>query len=266
MRSGAIATWRNNRAVRNVFICGPCRGVTSRTSLEICCDVILDRLPCEGGVEYLHRKPMSRRRRRKGKSRIWDNKIWSRVSRDSDPKMTALARVRSSCKRQNRPLVTEDAAHQETRTCMTVIEIWSWALSGGLTRRQTSRLTVGRNIILTLTMSEFENGSRGHCWDPSPGNEWWNIDWDGLLRAVVNCRACELAIALSLLVVTTCKCSVNPITNPTPYIVHIHENTCAYTHTHTHTHLLWFQSHAVTSRRNNGGCRSLFALYAYTIH
>jgi hypothetical protein len=27
-------------------------------------------LPCGGGVEYLHRNPASRRRRRKGKSRI----------------------------------------------------------------------------------------------------------------------------------------------------------------------------------------------------
>jgi hypothetical protein len=49
-------------------------------------------LPCGGGVEYLHRSPASRRRRRKGKSRIWDSKIWSRVPRDSDLTMTALAR------------------------------------------------------------------------------------------------------------------------------------------------------------------------------
>jgi hypothetical protein len=34
---------------------------------------------CGGGVEYLHRDPASRRRRRKGKSQIWDSKIWSRV-------------------------------------------------------------------------------------------------------------------------------------------------------------------------------------------
>jgi hypothetical protein len=37
---------------------------------------------CRGGVEYLHRDPASRRRRRKEKSRIWDSKIWSWVSRD----------------------------------------------------------------------------------------------------------------------------------------------------------------------------------------
>jgi hypothetical protein len=63
-------------------------------------------LPCGGGVEYLHRNPASRRRRRKGKSRIWDSKIWSRVPRVSDPKMTTLERTSSNCKRQTRPLVS----------------------------------------------------------------------------------------------------------------------------------------------------------------
>jgi hypothetical protein len=57
--------------------------------------------PCGGGVEYLHRDPASRRRRRKGKSRVWDSKIWPRVL------MTALARASSNCKRQTRPLVRE---------------------------------------------------------------------------------------------------------------------------------------------------------------
>jgi hypothetical protein len=40
------------------------------------------------------------------------------------------------------------------------------------------------------------------------------METEDLVRAVVNCRVCELAIALKLLVVTICKCSVNPITNP----------------------------------------------------
>jgi hypothetical protein len=33
-------------------------------------------------TEYIHRDPASRRRRQKGKSQIWDSKIWSRVPRD----------------------------------------------------------------------------------------------------------------------------------------------------------------------------------------
>jgi hypothetical protein len=79
----------------------------------------LDRISFGGGVEYLHRSSASRRRRRKWKSRIWDSKIWSRVPRDSDPRMTALARVSSKCKRQTRPLVRERAPHQQIRNCQT---------------------------------------------------------------------------------------------------------------------------------------------------
>jgi hypothetical protein len=82
-------------------------------------------IPCGGGVEYLHRNSASRRRRRKGKSQIWDSKVWSRVPRGSDRRMTALARSSSSSKRQTRPLVRESAARQQTRNCLTVISIWS---------------------------------------------------------------------------------------------------------------------------------------------
>jgi hypothetical protein len=61
--------------------------------------------PCGGGVEYLHRDPASHRRQRKGKSRIWDSKIWSRVPRESDPIKTMLARTSSIYKTQTHPLV-----------------------------------------------------------------------------------------------------------------------------------------------------------------
>jgi hypothetical protein len=81
--------------------------------------------PCGGGVEYLHRDPASRRRRRKGKSQIWDSKIWSRVPRDSDLRKTALAWASSNCKRQTRPLVREGAPKQQTRNCQTIIKIRS---------------------------------------------------------------------------------------------------------------------------------------------
>jgi hypothetical protein len=101
--------------------------------------VDLRRLPRRGVVEYLHRNPASRKRRRKGKSWIWDRKIWLRVPRESDPKMTALARTRSNCKRQ-------------TRNCLTVIKIWPWAPDG-------CRQTVGRNTRLRLRKSDsYERG------------------------------------------------------------------------------------------------------------
>jgi hypothetical protein len=85
-----------------------------------------------------------------GESRIWDSKIWSWSPRDSNPRMTAIARTSNSCK-QTRPLVREGAPHQETRNCLTVIIIWSWAPGRCLTPEQTGRLTVGSNVTLTLT-------------------------------------------------------------------------------------------------------------------
>jgi hypothetical protein len=46
---------------------------------------------------------------------------------------------------------------------------------------------------------------------------------DRLRRLSVNCKVCELAIALQLFVVTSCvyKCSINQITNPNPVYSHI---------------------------------------------
>jgi hypothetical protein len=76
------------------------------------------RFPCGGGVEYLHRSPVNRRRQWKGKSRI-RQQIWSRVPRDSDARMTALTRTTSNCKRQTRPLVRESVPLQQTRNCLT---------------------------------------------------------------------------------------------------------------------------------------------------
>jgi hypothetical protein len=85
------------------------------------------RHPCGGGVEYLHCDPASRRRRRKGKSQIWESKIWSRVRRDSDPRKTKLARASSIYKRQTRPLVREGSPQKQDRNCQRVINILSWA-------------------------------------------------------------------------------------------------------------------------------------------
>jgi hypothetical protein len=75
--------------------------------------------PCGGGVEYLHRDPASRRRRRKGKSQIRDSKIWSRVPRDQGPRKTALARASATYTGQTRPLVREGAPRNQERNCQT---------------------------------------------------------------------------------------------------------------------------------------------------
>jgi hypothetical protein len=60
-------------------------------------------------------------------SRFWDSKIWSWVPRDSDMRMSALARASSNCKRQTRHLVRDGAPIQQARNCLTVTKIWSWA-------------------------------------------------------------------------------------------------------------------------------------------
>jgi hypothetical protein len=61
----------------------------------------------------------------KRKVSIWDSKIWPRVIRDSDPKMTALTKASRNCKRQTRPLVRGGIQDQQTRNCQTIIKIWS---------------------------------------------------------------------------------------------------------------------------------------------
>jgi hypothetical protein len=71
--------------------------------------VLIQSALCGGGVEYLHRDPASRKRRRKGKSQMWDSKIWLLVQKDSDPRKTTLASASNIYKRQTRPLVREDA-------------------------------------------------------------------------------------------------------------------------------------------------------------
>jgi hypothetical protein len=69
--------------------------------------------PCGGGVEYLHRDPASRRGRRKGRSPIWDSKIWPRVLWDSDQKRL---RWRGPAGIVNdRPGLSSERAHQINR-------------------------------------------------------------------------------------------------------------------------------------------------------
>jgi hypothetical protein len=75
--------------------------------------------PCGGGVEYLHRDPASRRRRRKWKSQIRDSQIWTRVPRDSGQRKRALAKASSTYDRQIRPLVREGAPREQDRNCHT---------------------------------------------------------------------------------------------------------------------------------------------------
>jgi hypothetical protein len=72
---------------------------------------------CGGGFEYLHRDPASRRRRRKGKSQIWNSQIRSRVPRSSDPRKTTLARASS---------IYNGARHQDLLIDWPSVAMWLW--------------------------------------------------------------------------------------------------------------------------------------------
>jgi hypothetical protein len=114
LSNGSVNTTRTIE--EQCFRCDPHRGVILKKIK------LTSSISYGDGVEYLHRSSASRRTRQKGKSRIWDNKIWSRVPRDSNPRMTALARTSSNCKRQTLRHVRGGAPHQQTRNCLTVIK------------------------------------------------------------------------------------------------------------------------------------------------
>jgi hypothetical protein len=78
-------------------------------------------------------------------SQIWDSKILSRITWDSDPTKTRLARASSIYKRQTRSLAREGAPQKQDCNCRTVINIW------GSTPRLIDWLTFSRNVTLTLT-------------------------------------------------------------------------------------------------------------------
>jgi hypothetical protein len=73
--------------------------------------------------------------------------------------MTLLARTSSNFKRQTLPLARDGCPRPQTINCLKVIEIWPWASNGGLTPRQTGRLTFGHKITLTfiLRVDNFSN-------------------------------------------------------------------------------------------------------------
>jgi hypothetical protein len=74
-----------------------------------------------GGVEYLHRDPACRKKRRNGKSQSETVKYGREYQGNSDQRNTALARASSIHKRQARPLVREGAPQKQARDCQIVI-------------------------------------------------------------------------------------------------------------------------------------------------
>jgi hypothetical protein len=125
---------------------------TLNNRATVCRGVHAEELPWRPSAECLHRDPASRKKRRNGKSQIWDSEILSRVPRDSDPRKTELGRPSSIYNRQTRPLVREGAPQKQDRNCQIVIAKYlvmspRWAS----TPRLTDCLTVSHNVTLTLT-------------------------------------------------------------------------------------------------------------------
>jgi hypothetical protein len=142
-------------------------------------------LPCGGRVEYLHRSFTSRRRRRKGKSRIWDSKIWSRVPWDSDSRMTALARASSNCKRQIRPLVRESVPHQMPDSNKNLVVSPRWTLYSE-TEYPTDRRSLHKTrLIMTCLVSRSGSVNANtvtECYIcPYSVCTFWNEYWIAML-------------------------------------------------------------------------------------
>jgi hypothetical protein len=89
----------------------------------------------------------------------WNSKMWSRVLRDSDARMTANYRS----KLQTRPYVGEGTPQHEDRRCPTVIKIWSSAPDGCPTPGQTGQLTVGLTITWTCVGPTVRQQLKQHC-------------------------------------------------------------------------------------------------------
>jgi hypothetical protein len=139
--------------------------------------------PCGRGIEYLHLCLENRKRQRKenpvpgvylghpvpvgykyggpgppgwGSLKNWDNKIWSWVPQDWDPRETELARP--AAKVNYRPVLSSerDLQYNKPPNCPKKISRWkkNWLRvpDDCMSPRRTGRLTVGRNIILTLTI------------------------------------------------------------------------------------------------------------------
>jgi hypothetical protein len=96
----------------------------------------------------------------------------------------------------------------------------------GITPRKTVAETAVRNFLHEVDKRPCVPPNAESCnkEPPPPRPQSYNMkkfdDQKHLVRAVGNCRVYELAIELYLRVLTICKCSINPITNPNPVYSH----------------------------------------------
>jgi hypothetical protein len=105
-----------------------------------------------------------------GEPWIRHSNIWSWVPQDLDPRMNALARASSTCKR---PLIREDAPRQHTCSCLQATKIWSWVPDGAWRQDRLAEWSsvVTQLWLLVSLLEEYEVGVRWPpaCEDVSPG-------------------------------------------------------------------------------------------------
>jgi hypothetical protein len=102
-RTSIIIDWFLGYGVLNVFsVRGPCRRFIKDSRGRLHCNWY------NWATLFLGDINTGTWPSRLGESRIWECKLWSWVPRDSDLRMTPLARASSNCKRQTHPLVRED--------------------------------------------------------------------------------------------------------------------------------------------------------------
>jgi hypothetical protein len=102
------------------FLCGPLRGNVIRPA------VTPQSQPSawvyNWGILFLGEINAGTRPWRLEESQIWESKIWSRGSRYSNLRKTALARSSSHCKLQSRHLCCWNVSHQQIFHCLNIIK------------------------------------------------------------------------------------------------------------------------------------------------
>jgi hypothetical protein len=89
---------------------------------------------------------------RLGESRIWDSKTWSRVPRESDLRMTALARASSDCK--YRPILSsETGCYKRTMKASFQLKQFLVVSIAGLVAKMARGYTASRKATLTLSLT-----------------------------------------------------------------------------------------------------------------
>jgi hypothetical protein len=88
----------------------------------------------------------------------WDSKIGSWVLRDLSREWLLLQDPEPNARLNYRPILSERLPHiKKSSIVRQKTKIWSWALGGSPTPRQTYRLTVGRKLTSTSTGIRHKN-------------------------------------------------------------------------------------------------------------